>query len=166
MLTFDKIRDLERVERQEKKLQKIPEDTIEQIGDYLRRKEKTSEKSSDIVELENIKSTIKRFFEHRESKILMAVLDTIKTGLPPENMTQNEEKVYGEMVDILKKHRQNLLTETSKPSDRIFYIVRKSLPSFIGPDMKDYNLRENDVVEISSPLSDLLLKQGIIEKTA
>jgi len=77
MLTFDKIRDLERVERQSKKLQKMPEDIPAQLKDYLKRKEKITEKSStEINELENIKTTIKRFFELREGKIVSAVLDT------------------------------------------------------------------------------------------
>ncbi|MBI2579534.1 MAG: hypothetical protein HYW27_01395 [Candidatus Aenigmarchaeota archaeon] len=38
MLTFDKIRDVERMERNEKKLQKLPADFIQDLRDYINRK--------------------------------------------------------------------------------------------------------------------------------
>ena len=63
MLTFEKIRELERVERENKKLQKLPDDLLDQLSEYMQRKERIREKTSaDIIELENVKNTIKRFF--------------------------------------------------------------------------------------------------------
>lgn len=165
MLTFDKIRDLERVERQSKKLQKMPEDIPAQLKDYLKRKEKITEKSStDIIEMENIKTTIKRFFELREGKIVSAVLDTVRTGLPPENMSAEEEKLFYRLTDILKQYRESFFSELSREDDKPMYRVKKATPQFIGPDMKNYKLNENDIVSIPPPLDELLLKEGIIEK--
>ena len=40
MLTFEKIREIEREEKANKQLQKLPEDIIELLKDYLRKKEK------------------------------------------------------------------------------------------------------------------------------
>ncbi|HIG97309.1 MAG TPA: DNA replication complex GINS family protein [Candidatus Aenigmarchaeota archaeon] len=165
MLTFDKIRDLERVERQSKKLQKMPEDIPAQLKDYLKRKEKITEKSStEINELENIKTTIKRFFELREGKIVSAVLDTVRTGLPPENMSAEEEKLFYKLTDILKQYRESFFSELSREDDKPMYRVKKATPQFVGPDMKTYKLNEDDIVSIPPPLDELLLKEGVIEK--
>ncbi len=165
MLTFDKIRDLERVERQSKKLQKIPEDIPAQLKDYLKRKEKITEKSStEINELENIKTTIKRFFELREGKIVSAVLDTVRTGLPPENMSKDEENLFYKLTNILKQYRESFFSELSREDDKPMYRVKKTTLQFIGPDMKNYKLTENDIVSIPPPLDELLLKEGVIER--
>lgn len=169
MLTFEKIRELERVEREAKKLQKLPEDIMDQLNDYIQRKEKTKEKTSaDIMELENVKNTLKRFFEMREHKILLSALDTVRTGLPPENLTKQEETVFYETVDILKRFREQFFHEINKESqsqgEKPLYRVKKSLPEFVGPDMKIYKLTENELVSLPAELETLLLKEGVIEK--
>ncbi|MEM7819652.1 MAG: hypothetical protein QXD48_02375 [Candidatus Aenigmatarchaeota archaeon] len=184
MLTFDKIRELERNERDSKKLQRLPDDIIEQLKDYLYRKEKIKEKTAaDILELENVKNTIRRFFELRENKIMNAAIDTARTGMPPENMTREEENVFYNIVAILKDHREKFFEELQKEpkkdikeekeikknnnEKRFVYVVKKTLPTFVGPDLKIYELKENDIIEIGAfpkPLNDLLIKEGIIEK--
>jgi DNA replication initiation complex subunit (GINS family) len=170
MLTFEKIRELERVEREGKKLQKLPDDVIEQINDYMQRKEKTKEKTSaDIMELENVKNTIKRFFELREHKLILAALDTVRTGLPPENLTKQEERTFYELVDVSKRHREQFFHEIGREKvtatdEKGVYRVKKSLPEFVGPDMKIYKLTENELVSLPVELEPLLLKEGVIEK--
>jgi DNA replication initiation complex subunit (GINS family) len=169
VLTFEKIRELERVEREAKKLQKLPEDIMDQLNDYIQRKEKTKEKTSaDIMELENVKNTLKRFFEMREHKILLSALDTVRTGLPPENLTKQEETVFYETVDILKRFREQFFHEINKErqsqGEKPLYRVKKSLPEFVGPDMKIYKLTENELVSLPAELETLLLKEGVIEK--
>ena len=166
MLTFDKIRDIERNEKQSKKLQKLPEDIITQLKEYLKRKEKMKERTSaDITEMENIKSAIKRFFELREGKIISSALDTVRTGLPPENMTKEEEMMFYNLVETMKRYREQFFSELNKDDvvEKTLYKVKKTIPSFVGPDMKKYQLVENDVVEIPAPLNELLLKEGVIE---
>jgi DNA replication initiation complex subunit (GINS family) len=164
MLTFDMIRDLERTERGSRKLQRMPEDIVAQMREYLKRKERITEKtSSDLMEIENIKSTIKRMFELRETKLLSSVSDTVRTGYPPENMTKDEEEVFYKLVESLKRHREKFFHTLSKDPDTMYRVI-KPVPSFVGPDMKNYELRENEIVSIPHPLNELLLKEGIIEK--
>ncbi len=168
MLTFEKIRELERVERDGKKLQNLPDDIMNQLCDYLRRKEKTKDKSSaDLMELENVKNTIRRFFEFRERKLLTSVLDTIRTGLPPENLTREEEKVFYELVFSLKHFREAFFEELQKEpgQEKPVYKVKKTIPEFVGPDMKTYKLTENELVELPKELEELLLKEGVVEKS-
>ena len=171
MLTFEKIRELERSERDTKKLQKLPEDVMDQLRDYIKRKERIKEKTSaDIMELENVKNTIKRFFELREHKVLLAVLDTVRTGMPPEGMTKEEEKVFYQLVDSVKQFREQFFKELQKEPVSMekeaepLFRIKKSLAEFVGPDMKIYKLNENDIVTLPKQLEELLIKEGVVEK--
>lgn len=170
MLTFEKIRELERAERDNKKLQPLPEDFMDQLRDYLRRKERINEKTAaDLMEIENVKNTIRRFFESREHKIVLSVLDTVRTGIPAESLTPDEEKLYNILVDEMKKFREQFFTSLAKEKQQeenkgVLYRIKKTLPEFVGPDMKNYKLNENDVVAVPKELEELLLKEGVIEK--
>jgi DNA replication initiation complex subunit (GINS family) len=166
MLTFEKIRELERVERENKKLQKLPDDLLDQLREYMQRKERIREKTSaDIIELENVKNTIKRFFEIREHKITASAIDTIRTGMPPENITKEEEKVFYELTDSLKRFRERFFEELQREAEKKpVYRVIKSLPEFVGPDMKTYKLTENEILTLPTELEQLLLREGVIEK--
>ncbi|MFH0832843.1 MAG: hypothetical protein V1900_03940 [Candidatus Aenigmatarchaeota archaeon] len=170
MLTFEKIRDFERAERSEGKMQKLPDNLIEELNDYLRKKEAVKEKSSrEMIEMENVKNTIKRLFEIRERKLMDSLLYTARTALPPENLMKSEEHLFYFMLEELKKFREKTFLELKKEETnekRIFYRVKKSIPAFVGPDLKVYNLKENDNLDIDSipkQVNDLLLEQGVLE---
>ena len=179
MLTFEMIRELERQERTSKKMQKLPDDLIGELRDYIKRKEKTTEKTSaEIVELENVKNTIKRFFELRENKIMDMALSSARTGLPPDNLTREEQKTFYGIVEMIKSYREMFFSEINKEhgtqdekkngekqkEDRVVYRVKKELQEFIGPDMKTYRLVRGEIVNLPKPLNDLLLKEGVIEE--
>lgn len=169
MLTFEKIRDFERAEKDSKKLQKLPDDFLEQMREYLRKKELLKDKTtSDILEVENVKTTIKRLLEMRERKILDSVLLAVRSNISPENLTNEEEKIFFNFVQQLKDFRENFFDELKKEASiaerEVLYRVKKTLPQFVGPDMNVYNLEENQTLAIPKPLSDLLLKEGVIEK--
>lgn len=175
MLTFDSIREIERIEKNNKKLQKLPDNFILDVNEYLAKKESIKEKtSSNILELENVKSTIRRIFEMRERKISEMALYTVKTGMPPENLTKNEENLFYTLVEGIKSHREKFFSDISREvyakeekaeQKKTEYRVKKTVPEFIGPDMKTYKLMEDNVVsDLPKPLNDLLIKEGIIER--
>jgi DNA replication initiation complex subunit (GINS family) len=175
MLTFETIREIERLERNNKKLQKLPENFLKDLNDYLARKESVKEKTAaNLMELDNVRSTIKRIFETREKKIAEMVLYTVKTGYPPENLSADEEKLFYSLVDMIKNYREKFFTELSQERPVVeekaevkkpTYRIKKTMPEFVGPDMKLYKLMENDIVtDLPKPLNDLLIKEGIIEK--
>lgn len=178
MLTFEMIRELERREKENKKLQKIPENLVEEIREYIKRKEKNSDKTSaDILELENVKNTIRRFFEMREKKIADMALITARTGMLPDGLTKEEEKLFYQIVGLFKDYREFFFCEINKEPEKVekeisekreeekpLFKVKKEIKEFIGPDMKKYRLIKGEVVNIPKPLNDLLLKEGIIEE--
>lgn len=169
MLTFEKIRDFERAERESKELQKLPENIIAEINDYIRKKEAMQEKSSaDIIEMENVKKIVRSFFELREKKIVELALYSVRTQLPVDNLLGVEEKMLAAIVSDIKKYREEFQEEMKKQPEQkkeAVYRIKKSMPEFVGPDMKVYKLIENEIIEsLPKPLNELLLKEGVIEE--
>lgn len=164
------IRELERNERQGKQLHKLPVDIIDELRDYMKRKEQLKE-TTDIMELENVRGTIKRLLELRERKVIDLAIYSARTGMPPENLTAGEEELFAAVVENLKKFRDAFFEDLNKIEDkkeeRIAYLVRKNMPEIVGPDLKKYKLNENDIIDetaLPKELNEMLLKQGIIEK--
>ncbi len=162
MLTFEKIRELERKEREENKLQKLPDDFFTELGDYLKKKETMADKR----EVTNIKNVVERLFELRENKIFEFVLYTARTGMPVENLTTKEQEFFNRLLEELKKFRQ---VPVKKPAaeKKELYRVKEGIPAVLGPDLKEYKLSENEVIDVTKmpkELNELLLKKGVIEK--
>src|SRR3989344_9510623 len=171
MLTFDKIRDLERKEKESKQLQKLPAGLIAEMKEYIERRGKIKEKSTlDILEMKNVNDSIKRIFEIRERKIMELALFSARTGNPPENLLPTEDDFFQSLLSNLESFRSDIKRELSAPKEvrekekKIVYRVRKSVPDFVGPDMKIYKLSENDIVDLPEDIRELLLKEGVLER--
>jgi len=171
MLTFDKIRDLERKEKESKQLQKLPAGLIAEMKEYIERRGKIKEKSTlDILEMKNVNDSIKRIFEIRERKIMELALFSARTGNPPENLLSSEEDFFQSLLSNLESFRSDIKRELSAPKEvrekekKIVYRVRKSVPDFVGPDMKIYKLSENDIVDLPEDIRELLIKEGVLER--
>ena len=164
MLTFEKIRELERKEREDKKLQKLPDDFIAELSDYLKKKEGMS----DQREMKNIKNIVERLFEIREDKIFDLVLYSVRTGMPVENLTRWEEGFFKKLAEELKSFRQGLMKKDFKAENKKeLYMVKKGIPAIVGPDLKEYKLSEKEIIDITTmpkELNELLLKKGVIER--
>jgi len=165
MLTFEAIRQVERSERENKKIQKLPDGLFDQVREYLHQKEKNKEKSSlDVLEVSTIKSTLQRLMELREKKIVDAAIITSRTGIPVENLAKEETDFYNAVVESLRLFKENIFETMKKGGKTENYVVKKSLPAFVGPDMKVYNLRENDILTIPKDLASLLMKNNVVEE--
>ena len=165
MLTFEAIRNVERDERENKKLQKLPDNFFDTVRDYLRKKEEMKDKTSlDVMEIENTKNTIKRLLDIREKKVIELAVMSSRTGLAAENLTSEERHLFEQTVNGLKSFRDSIYTQMKKEPAETAYKVKKSMPDFIGPDMKNYSIRENDVITLPKELADLLIKENIVEK--
>lgn len=167
MLTFDTIRDLERKEKSGKTLEKLPDSLMEEFSAYLRAKEKSQNASEEILELENVRNTIKRFTDARTRKILDAAFDNARAGLEPKNLAPWEKEFFRQITDLINKHRSALTEELKKPAREKTeekFLVKKTIPEFVGPDMKTYSLKKGDTITLKNPLNELLLKEGVVER--
>ena len=188
VLTFEKIRDIHRAEKESRKLEKLPDNIMKDAADYIERKQHIKEKTStDVYELENIKNIIKDLFEIRERKILNLALYSVRTGLPVENLTKEEEKLFYSLVNILKTFREEFLdklgnpaamvrmesngdiskkngsndkSEKQKTKKRQIRVVQ-DIPEFVGTDLKSYSLKKNDIISLDEKIENLLIKRGL-----
>ena len=168
MLTFESIRDVERGERDSKRLQRLPENWHEDLRDYVASKESRADKTpEDMLEIQNVKSIINRLLDLREKKVIDQALITVRTGAPPENLMSVEEKLFWEAVESLKSFRGEFLPTRPSPKAKVEekkYKITKSLPAFLGPDMKTYSLKAGEVLALPEPLIEVLKKQGAVEE--
>ncbi|MBI2583603.1 MAG: DNA replication complex GINS family protein [Candidatus Aenigmarchaeota archaeon] len=169
MLTFESIRDMERAERENKKLQKMPAQFFDDLQDYIRKKRADAAgNADDLIEYQNILAVVERLFELRERKILEHALDAARIGIPAENLHDNEKKLFEQLSDSLSTFRNAFFSsirqqKQERSEDRLFRI-KEDVPEFIGPDMKIYNLKQNDVVALPEETAKLLLEKGAVEE--
>ncbi|MBS3054615.1 MAG: DNA replication complex GINS family protein [Candidatus Aenigmarchaeota archaeon] len=118
MLTFEAIRDLERGEAESKTLQKLPLTFLDELREYMARKENMNDKTSaDLHEIENVKRSIRRLLELREKKLVEQALYTVRTGYPAENVAAAEERLYHFLVEEIKNYRESFFRLLSSPMD-------------------------------------------------
>ena len=165
MLTFESIREVERTERESKKLQKVPDNFFDLVIDYLDKKEKIKDKTSlDFMEIENAKNTIKRLLDMREKKVIDIAVVSSRTGLMAENLTEQEKELFNATMESLKAFRDKVSNQMKKKPSEIVYKVKKSIPNFVGPDMKVYTLREGDMTSLPKDLAILLTRENVVEE--
>ena len=154
---------------EDEKLQQLPEGFIEELNEYLKKKQGMA----DQREMKNIRNTVERLFELRENKITGFALYNVRTCMPVENLTQKEEELFKKLVEELKKFRKNIFSSLEKDksneskSKQELFRVKKDIPAIVGPDLKEYKLSENEIIDISAlpkELNELLLKKGVIER--
>ena len=120
-ITFDLIRKIKEEEKNNSKLSELPENFYENANTYLQQKRKI-EASGDRktgLEIKTIENLIKDVFDRRERKILDLVIISARTGIPPENLTQEEETVFNNLMNIIKQRRDETLNKFFKKEQRI-----------------------------------------------
>ncbi|MAH42948.1 hypothetical protein CL614_04475 [archaeon] len=192
MLTFEALREQERKEKSSNQIEKMPSDFVSQLQEYVQRKIKKSDGSSDDRrEIDNIKHSIQRLLEIREHKILDAVMYGSRTGLKPDNLTEHEQKMFDVVLKEINSYRDSFMKEVEKGSpqkqveskviektvkapkevlkvDIKKYLVKRDVKKFISPDLTEKELKKGEILresDLPKTLNDLLLKRGIIEET-
>ncbi|MEM7813351.1 MAG: hypothetical protein QW548_00435 [Candidatus Aenigmatarchaeota archaeon] len=169
MITFESIRDLERAERESKKLQRIPDGFVAEIQDYLATKEKLAS-PEDVMELQAVKGTVARLLEMRERKVVDGAIITARTGLPPENLTAGEAELFWAIVERLKRFREDFFGKASSATAQVGHsevVCRRAwrvvkAVDFVGPDLKEYKLKVGEEVELPDEVAAILKKDGAI----
>lgn len=127
IITFETIYEILRREKNKADIQKIDKEFYESIKQYLKEKQELYEKSlvkTDIfsiterpniaLQLHNTKKLIRELYEKREKKIIEMALITSKTKtniINVENLLEEERKLFGELINILDKYREDFITK-------------------------------------------------------
>jgi len=102
VLTYEKIRDIQRRERAVTTIQALPKNFFKDFQDYIKRKKKIGKKE----DVENANIILEDLFERRERKIVNAALEYVRAGVEPENLVPREKQLFERLVDLLKSFRR------------------------------------------------------------
>lgn len=178
-LSYRDIRVLHQAEREKQNLTEIRSDFYEKARDYLQRLEKNLEIEKDEYkrkliadELKSAKQIIRDIYKIREKKIVLAALSKIRGGKPDTKFfLESERKLFDEIVECLKKYRDIVLEgkeakeeKKEKKEEGFVALIKSDIPRFVGPDMKKYSLRKNDIVCLPKSIFEILEKRGVAER--
>ncbi|MBD3155845.1 MAG: hypothetical protein GF368_04270 [Candidatus Aenigmarchaeota archaeon] len=174
-ITFEYIRKIQRKEKYEAKLTQIPDDFYKKAREYLERKMKLAKKKGDNStqrELSNVQGVLQDIYNRRETKILEKAVFSVRTGVPPQNLSKIEKKFFDQLTELLKYQRENtlnMLTKKSKGSKEKVKFKKvkftQDIPEFVGSDMRKYGPFEPEQeAKIPSENAKLMIKSGNAEK--
>jgi len=105
-ITFELIRKIQREERDSPQLTQLPENFFEKVSAYLEQKKKIEKEDRKVsIELKNIERLVENIFDLRERKIINQAIITVRTNIPPKNLTPEEEKFFEQIVKVIKERR-------------------------------------------------------------
>ncbi|RLF96753.1 hypothetical protein DRN58_00405 [Thermococci archaeon] len=151
------IEDILKKEKEEVKLQKLSPNFYSDLLGYI----------------ENLKSKIETK-EGFEKKVLQRELRVIKTkfsellalrvgkivSLKDQNFMPEEEKVFKEISELIKKYKKTLFAETVPRTLKVR--LKEDLPEIVGPDLKIYGpFKKGEDVELPTDVGILLIKNGL-----
>lgn len=125
-ITFELIRRIQREEQSQQKLTKLPDNFYSNVASYVAQKKRLAETKEDkrmALEVKSIEMLIEDVFNRRERKIINTAINSARTGIPPENMIEEELAFYNGLLDFIKSRRlnilKNIMNETEIKEERI-----------------------------------------------
>jgi DNA replication factor GINS len=169
-ISFEVIRNIQREEQASATLTKLPKNFYEKVGEYLRRKKALQKKKEDrksFIEIRNVERLIEDIFNRRERKILNQALITVRTNIPPENLTEEEKEFFEKIVSFLKDRRKMVLDRIIKVTPKKetqLLVFKEDVPEFVGIDMKTYGpFKKGDIAKLPEENAKLLIESGKAE---
>lgn len=177
MITFNDIYESSRKERNSEKLQKLPDNFIEEIAEYFEGKRgislKNSDSFSDVViktkkQLESAITFFRELMNRRRKKILNLILISAEMGSSKkdfENMLDFEKKLFEELmvcVESSDKKLNEVLEKKRdiKPSNQKI-IFKEEVGEFVGLDgEKIGGFKKGDVAELPREIAKILIDDG------
>lgn len=168
-ITFELIRKIQLDEQKASTLTRLPTNFFRAISNYLEQKKKlvTSDDRKGTFEMKNIERLVEDIFNRRERKILNAAIIAARSGLPPENLSDDEKPFYNSIVALIKNRRLELLKSllTGKSEEiRTIIIFKEDTPAFLGIDEQTYGpFKKGDTAKLPEENMKILLDRNIVE---
>lgn len=193
IITYETLYEILRREKYRAELQYLENDFFQKVTRYLGEKEsilESQQKKTSIFasveiqktqkQIENIKRILKELYERRENKIIQMAVFASRTGEKRTgNMLKEEEKIYGELINVFSTYREgilhNLLTakmpkikETIKEEakkDKKLLRFLKAIPKFVAEDLNVYGpFEEEDMASLPEKTAMLLVEKKKAEE--
>ncbi len=168
ILTYETIRRIHKDEELSVKLAKIPDDFFEKTRDYIKSKEDAVKTDAAAAqEFQNVKHRLSFIMEARERKILNMALYSVRTGLPPENLTPTEKPFFESILNSLKGFKQLREDFLEPKSNAILKVVAfmEDVSAFLGEDMVSYGpFKSGDIASIPEKNAEILINDKKVEE--
>ncbi len=187
MVNYEDLSEIRRKESSSPMPIKIEPDFYKSLARYLnsleeelmkeRKKDPNSNRATLLAdELKNATRLSEEIYGKREKKIIQAALAAARGGKPKLKYLMEEEKIlYDDTLEILKRNREKIFAKKAKKelkksklgeSKKDTVIVRglKDVPSFIGEDMKNYEIKTEDILTLPRKTASILIKRGVVEE--
>ncbi|MBI2545025.1 MAG: hypothetical protein HYW22_00280 [Candidatus Aenigmarchaeota archaeon] len=167
-ITFELIRKIQMDEQNSSTLTKLPTNFSSAVMNYLEQKRQlaSNDDRKSGLEVKTIERLVEDIFNRRERKILNATIISARSGLPPENITEEEKQFYNVIVTQIKNRRNSLLKNlfSSKSDDEKIVVFKEDVEEFVGIDEQTYGpYKKGDTAKLPEENMRLLLDRGIVE---
>ncbi|MBI1971866.1 MAG: DNA replication complex GINS family protein [Candidatus Aenigmarchaeota archaeon] len=160
-MTYETIRRIHKDEELSVKLSRIPDDFFEKAREYIRAKEDSVKSDAAAAqEFQNVKHRLRFIMEARERKILNMALYSVRTGLPPENLTAAEKLFFESILDSLKSFKQFREDVLEPKENAVLKVVAftEDTDAFVGEDMISYGpFKKGDIASIPEKNAEILV---------
>ena len=157
MLTYEKIRELKQLEKQDK-LQKLPENFSTIVAEYLNLKKGSDEEIS-------AKSLIKSLYDLRRKKIINLAGLFYKTDKIPDNIEGIEKELYLNMVEVMRKYNNSFERLFNKQSETGRTESEKNTNSEEKETKSENNEQEHHNVKTEDKIDSLHVKKTTTNKS-
>lgn len=170
-ITFELIRKIQLDEQKVNTLTRLPTNFFNAISNYLEQKKKivVGDDRKNTLEMKNIERLVEDIFNRRERKILNAAIITARSGLPPENLGEEEKPFYNSIVSLIKNRRGDLLKSllSGKTEEtRLMIVFKEDTPEFVGIDEQTYGpFKKGDTAQLPEENMKIFLERGIAEQS-
>jgi len=181
MITFQFLRELQKLERESADLQQLDPDFYEILASYLRRKMELAAKDPNpelaLRELANVRPVINYIIDRREQKIVAGAVKAARSpGFRLKSMLPAEEELFEKLAIILSDSRkkveavltglaanagganaQSAQTQPKKTSLKFL----SDVPAFVSEDLQSYGpFSTGQSAEVPKSVGEILVKAG------
>jgi DNA replication initiation complex subunit (GINS family) len=168
-ITFELIRKIQREEQRTPKLTKLPESFYKNVKSYLENK-RTASNRRVALEAKNAERLVEDIFNRRERKLFNLSIITARTGIAPENLTEEEKVFFESIVDKMKERRAKIIDKilekaAGKKETETLVVFSEDVPEFVGSDMKTYGpFKKGDISKLPKENMKVMINRGVAKE--
>jgi len=174
---YDELYEAWKKEKENVEIQRLPKNFYAKIAEYVKKireerrmlDKKTTKAKLLNREFKSVKNMAEELVRLRYDKALKKSL--ARETVPREVLTEEEEKLYGEILPLTEAYqaflkdilqgRLSRIEKEEKPKKMLLRFVQE-IPAIVGSDMKTYGPFEpEDIATLPSENARILIKQGV-----
>jgi DNA replication initiation complex subunit (GINS family) len=162
MITYETLRRIEQEEKNSVKLAKLPPRFLQEVMDYLEKKESIAREKGVDWECQTSKQRFNSIMQLRERKILNFTLSFVRSGAVPEDMLPEERELFDSIARNLQdfQGKREKAMSGEKVNMRAVAFLR-DMSQFVGIDTEYYGpYKAGDIATVPEDNAKLIVEKG------